>query len=114
MGIEYYIIKPRTKEMFYLGKDLWYNLEGIPSKEPNFPEWEDWEDVLCDIIRARCFVSDDTMEYMMNLASEIWDFCDCEEVRLANDCEGDNLEWLSEYKEVKDISDICREVYGDA
>lgn len=113
MGIEYYIIKPRTKEMFYLGKDLWYNMEGLPQREPNFTEYRDWEDVACDIIRARCWVSDDRMEYIMELADAIYEFCDCEEVRLANDCE-DNAEWLNEYKETVDISDVCRKVYGDA
>lgn len=112
MGIEYYIIKPRTKEMFYLGKDLWYNMEGIPQREPNFTEYRDWEDVACDLIRARCYSCEDTMEYISLLAQEIYDFTDLEEVRIANDCE-DDISWLKEYKEVKDISDICREAYGD-
>lgn len=111
MGTEYYILKPRTKEMFHLGKDLWYNLEGISQREPNFPEWQEYEDTACDIIRARCYVSDDNMEYIMSLAYEIFEFCDCEEVRLANDCEND-ISWLDEYKETMSISDICRKVYG--
>ena len=112
MGIEYYIIKPRTEEKFYLGKDLWYNLEGMPQREPNFPNYQEWEDVACDIIKARCFSSDDTMEFIMLLSSEIYDFVESEEVRIANDCE-DEIDWM-DYKEVKDIHEICREVYGDA
>ena len=76
MGTEYYILKPRTKEMFHLGKDLWYNLEGISQREPNFPEWQEYEDTACDIIRAHCYVSDDNNFNSEERKLKMWDWLD--------------------------------------
>lgn len=111
MGVEYYIIKPKTKEMFYLGKDLWYQLEGISHFSPKYTEYECVEDVICDIIKAHCYVDDDRMEYITTLAYEIFTFVEGEKVLLVSDCDED-ISWRDEFKEVKDIIEISQQIYG--
>jgi hypothetical protein len=111
MGLEYYLIKPRTKEMFYLGKYDWYLLEGISRYQCMTAEYENYKDVLKDLIFADCYDADDTMEYMCTLASEIFDFVEGEKVQIVSDCD-DDIFW-SRYKEVKDICNIARSIYGD-
>ena len=113
MGVEHYILKPRTKEMYYLGKGSWHFLGGIPNYRADFTAYDYWEDVACDIIKAGCYSCEDTMLFISSLAEDIFDFCECEEVRLANDCEMNANEWLDTYTEVKSIENICREVYGE-
>lgn len=116
MGVEYYIIKPRTQEKFYLGKDLWFNLDGMSHLKCCYAEYENWIDVLKDIVQAECYNIDDRMEYMRLLSEEIFDFVDTEEVRVANDCESeeytDEPNW-QEFKETKCICEITRRIYGD-
>lgn len=112
MGLDYYIIKPRTKEMFYLGRELWYQLEGMQHYKCGSVEYEDMYDVVHDIIEAHCYNPEDTMEYITTLAYEIFDFVEGEEVQLVSDCDEDTS-WLNEYKEVKDIMEISRRIYGN-
>lgn len=111
MGVEYYIIKPRTKEMFYLGKGQWYWLEDMPIRNPRIPMYETYDEVLVDIIQTGCYVEDDTMKYMVTLANAIFQFVNGAEVQLVSDCDSDTP-WLNTYKEVGDIQAISREVYG--
>ena len=42
MGTEYYIVKPSTKEIFYLGKRIRF-LDGVHPEE-SFAEWECYHD----------------------------------------------------------------------
>lgn len=111
MGVEYYIINPKTKEMFYLGKDLWYQLEDISQFSPQYTNYECVDDVICDIIRAHCYVDEDRMEYITTLAYEIFTFVDGQEVLLVSDCNEDTS-WLNEFKEVKSIIEISKYIYG--
>ena len=99
MATEYYIVKPKTKQVFYLGKRISY-LDGLKdwrySKKATFPTWECYEDLVFDIYEnAKYFLeghSDATVGQIWDFCSAIWDFCD-NEVYFDNDCNDDNLEW---------------------
>ena len=52
MGTEYYLVKPQTKELFYLGKRL-SSLAGVPTwihtQKADYAKWETVDDVFLDI-----------------------------------------------------------------
>lgn len=112
MGVEYYLIKPRTAEMFYLGKGSWRSMEEMPDIKARKTEYNDYVDILADMVRAGCYTQEDTMEFMTQLAYEIFDFQEEDEVQLVSDCDNDT-EWLAAYKEVKSIIDIAEEIYKE-
>lgn len=74
MGTEYYIIKPNKKQIFYLGKYITH-LDGIPNriynKEPAYPLWEGYHDVVQDI-SENC---NSFLCYENLLISQVWEFC---------------------------------------
>lgn len=111
MSAEYYIIKPRTKEKFYLGRQPFYMLEGINRHDIQVAEYEHYKDVIKDIIEADCYDLDDTMEYLTTLANEIFEFVEGEQVQVVSDC--DDITYWFQYKEVKCICEITRRIYGD-
>lgn len=110
MGTEYYIIKPSTKQKFYLGKRISF-LDGIPtwthSQEARYPEWECWEDVIADIQEnARYFLEGDyRVGQIWDFCSAIYDFCD-DKVYLDDDCNDENSKTWKDYEEIDLFSDI--------
>ena len=110
MGTEYYIIKPSTKQKFYLGKRISF-LDGIPiwihSQEARYPEWECWEDVVADIQEnARYFLEGDyRVGQIWDFCSSIYDFCD-DKVYLDDDCNDENSKTWKDYEEIDLFSDI--------
>lgn len=111
MATEYYIVKPKTKQKFYLGKRI-SHLEGIPTwrytKDERFPEWETWEDVVFDLEQnSRYFLEgrDILVGQVWDFCSAIYDFCDSE-VYLDNDCNDFNYPNWADYEEVDILSDI--------
>ena len=98
MATEYYIVKPSTKQTFYLGKRI-SDLEGLCkwsfTREPRYVEWEEWEDVVFDLQQnSRYFLEgwpETTVGQIWDFCSQIWDFCD-DKVYMDNDC-SENHEW---------------------
>ena len=95
MATEYYIIKPKTKQVFYLGKRI-TALEGLYEKRPHYPTWEYWEDVLVDIQEnSRYFLEgcrDATVGEIWDFCYQIYEFCNAE-VYLDNDCSDNCSVW---------------------
>lgn len=88
MASEYYIVKPKTKQVFYLGKRI-TALEGLYGKQPHYPAWEYWEDVLTDIQENSNYFLEgcrnNTIGQIWDFCYQIYEFCDSE-VYLDNDC----------------------------
>lgn len=112
MATEYYIVKPSTKQTFYLGKRI-SNLEGlirwVHTKEPRFPEWEYWEDIVFDLQQnSRYFLEgwpNTTVGQLWDFCSQIYDFCD-DKVYLDDDCSG-NEEWKN-----YECIDVFEDIFG--
>lgn len=108
MSVEYYIIKPLTKQKFYLGRRISY-LTGIPywspNTEPGYCSWEYYKEVIEDLWENNeyFFESDLSMNFLTNFAYAIYEFCDAP-VYLDNDC-SNNTEWV-DYDEIDVFSDL--------
>lgn len=111
MATEYYIVKPETKQVFYLGKRISY-LDGIcefsRTNEAKYPTWECYEDVVFDIQEnAKYFLqgwSDITVGQVWDFCSQIWDFCEGK-VYLDNDCSDNHKVW-KDWEEIDYLSDL--------
>jgi len=99
MATEFYIVKPSTKQTFYLGKRI-SCLEGINNwvhkQKADYPEWEEWEDVVFDLQEnSRYFLEgwpETTVGQIWDFCYKIWEFCDSP-VYMDNDCNDENQEW---------------------
>lgn len=111
MGIEYYIIKPSTKEKFYLGKH-WGTLEGIVqwchhadiNYEGAYTDYECFNDFVVDVIDNLYDVlpSFYTWESILDFLYKIYEFIQ-DKVYIDNDC-SDNTSWV-DYKKIDYKSD---------
>jgi hypothetical protein len=108
MASEYYIVKPSTKQIFYLGKRITH-LEGISnwtySKQANYVDWECYEDVVMDLQEnSKYFVDADyRIGQIWDFCNAIYEFCDAP-VYMDNDC-SDNTEW-KDWQEIDVFSDF--------
>ena len=113
MGTEYYIVKPKTKQAFYLGRRISY-LDGLSDREPKYSEWEYWEDVVFDLQEnSRYFLEggDMTVGQVWDFCNAIYEFCDSE-VFLGNDC--DETDSITNYKNWKDyeVIDVFDDIFS--
>lgn len=113
MGTEYYIVKPKTKQAFYLGKRISY-LDGLSNMEPKYPEWEYWEDVVFDLQQnSRYFLEggDMTVGQVWDFCNAIYEFCDSK-VFLGDDC--DETDSITNYKNWKDyeVIDVFDDIFS--
>lgn len=108
MGTEYYIIKPATKQKFYLGRRISY-LDGINSwchkQKAEYCNWENYQEVLADIFEnSQYFLERDiSMGQLQDFCYAIFEFCN-DQVYLDNDC-SNNTVWF-DYEEIDVYSDI--------
>jgi len=113
MSTEYFVVKPKTKELFYLGKRISY-LEKIPiwtyTQKADYVEWEDIDDVFLDIYEnSRYFLEGEMkIEQIWDACHALLEWCDSP-VYLDNDCNDENTEWR-EWKETGSIYDY---IYSD-
>ena len=113
MATEYYIVKPKTKQTFYLGKRI-STFDGLSiwtyTHEPRFPEWECWEDVVFDFSQNdKYFLEswpDTKVGQIWDFCSKIYEFCN-EPVYLDDDC-SNNKEW-----EEWECIDVFDEVFNE-
>ena len=114
MSTEYFVVKPKTKELFYLGKRISY-LEKIPkwiyTKKADYVEWEDIDDVFLDIYEnSKYFLEGDMrLEQVWDVCHALFEWCDAP-VYLDNDCNDENTEWR-DWKETGSVHDF---LYTDA
>lgn len=109
MSVEYYIVKPKDKKIFYLGKRI-NNFDGIPTwhykKEAEYAQWECYTDVISDLWENNeyFFEADLNVGQIRDFCYAIYEFCNAP-VYLDNDCNDSNLEWR-DYDEIDTFSDL--------
>ena len=98
MGIEYYIVKPNKKEVYYLGKHMMCP-SGIANRQynkvPTYIDYDCCDDFFWDFLRENYneFVSTDyTLEKISNLIYNLYSWCEYNKVYFDNDC-NDEAEW---------------------
>lgn len=97
MGIEYYLVKPNKKEIFYLGKHIGCP-EGIVDRtyknEAEYINYDCWEDFFWDFLREShvCF-SDITLEKANEIIYSVYEWCLDDKVIFDNDCR-EGVDWL--------------------
>ena len=109
MGIEYYLVKPSQKEIFYLGKHFTcpYGIVNRAYKnEANYIDYDCWEDFLWDFLRDNSFFFEDvTLEDTKEIIYKIYEWCLDDKVYFDHDC-NDNREWI-DWKETGSLTDIA-------
>lgn len=112
MGIEYYLVKPDKKEIFYLGKHFSCP-DGI--KNRNYTEsytyidYDCWDDFFWDFLRENSSYFDDiSLEDTKEVLYELYEWCLDDKIYFDHDC-NDNREWAG-WKEVNSLSNIIKEV----
>ena len=119
MGIEYYLVKPKKKEIFYLGK----HFQGFNEireatyfslYEAKYPNYEDWDDFFWDTLRENWdyFQSCDiTLSEVSDVIHQIYEWCYSDEVILDHDCSKSYKIWSS-WKETGDITTILEKIHN--
>lgn len=116
MATEYYIVKPKTKQTFYLGKRI-SCLDGLSTwshvQKPRFPEWECWEDVVTDFNENNKYFlqgwPDLTVGQVWDFCYKIYDFCN-DAVYLDNDC-SDNFSVWRDWEVIDCTEDLISPEY---
>lgn len=119
MGIEYYLVKPEKKELFYLGK----HFEGFSNikntnycnilTKASFPEYDDWYDFFWDTLQTNWsyFASCDlTLEQTSDVIHQIYEWCISDRVILSSDCSSTCEIW-KDWKETGDITSILEKIH---
>ena len=118
MATEYFIVKPSTKQTFYLGKRI-PHLEGLcdwcNTKEARYTEWECFEDVVFDLQQnSKEFLSawpETTIGQIWDFCYAIYEFCD-DKVYMDNDCNDKNTntwkdwECIDKFEEIFELSEL--------
>ena len=113
MSTEYWIVNPRKKEIFYLGKH-WDSLDGINQytykAKAEIPTWEDYHEVVLDLIGNNCnyLQPTDTLGRINRMAYEIFQWCYGEEVYVDSDASDNCVNWSS-WDETGDMLKIIEE-----
>ena len=114
MGIEYYLVKPEKKEVFYLGKHFngFNEIRNGPYcksvNEADYPSYEDWDDFFWDTLRENWdyFLGCElTLEQTSDVIHQIYEWCVTNRVILDNDCSSTCEDW-KDWKETGDITSI--------
>ena len=115
MGTEYYLIKPKNKELFYLGKHF-SRFSGIPNTSHNdiarYPDYENWDDFFWNTLKENWeyfLYTDLTLEQVSNVIHEIYEWCFSDEVILGNDCAESASRWLN-WKETGSITELLENI----
>lgn len=110
MGVEYYLVKPDRKEIFYLGKhvesiDCIRNSAGVA----DYIEVDCYSDFLLQCIESNDGFLDDCYTYsaIKEFVYLLYEWCD-DKVYFSNDCCGDYQLW-KDYKETGSIVKFCEE-----
>lgn len=116
MGIEYYLVKPEKKEVFYLAKHF-VCPEGIPQykygNKPDYISYEDFNDFFWGILKenwnyfADC---DITLNDTESIIFDIYQWCAYDKIYFDNDCSDNAKNWL-EWKETGDITLLLEKLH---
>ena len=106
MGIEYYLVKPEKKEVFYLGKHFTCP-DGIADrnykKEADYIDYDCWDDFLWDFLKDNSFCFDDmTLENIKEAIYKVYEWCSDGKVYFDHDC-NNNREW-TDWKETGSLN----------
>lgn len=112
MGMEYYLVKPEEKEIFYLGKHMSCP-DGIVNRtyksEPYWIDYDCFDDFFWDFLRenfSEFMYTNLDLERLRDLIYSIYSWCAYSKIYFDNDCR-DNAEWL-EWRETGSLTDLLR------
>lgn len=122
MGIEYYLVKPEKKEVFYLGKHF-NGFNEIKNTSycnsidnADYPSYEDWDEFFWDTLRenwdyfSNCEL---LMDEIQDVIYKIYEWCISDKVILDNDCSSTAEQW-KDWKETGDITSILEEIHNSS
>lgn len=109
MGVEYYLVKPNKKEIFYLGKHV-MPLEGIKTHSivASYIEHDCFHDFFLDVIDTNDGFLGDEWKYgdVKEFAYLLYQWCENDVVYFSHDC-CEDFETFKDYKETGSIIDFC-------
>ena len=109
MGVEYYLVKPEKKEIFYLGKHVQpLDCMRISSATADYLDVDCFHDFFLDLLdnNQDGLVGDErTLEDIREFAYQLYEWCDSK-VYFSNDC-CDDFELFKDYKETGSIIKFC-------
>ena len=111
MGVEYYLVKPKKEETFYLGKHI-QPLECIrvSAATADYIDCDSFLDFFLDLLGNNydgLVGSERTLEDVREFAYQLYEWCD-DKVYFSNDCCND-FELFKDYKETGSIIKFCEE-----
>ena len=119
MGIEYYIVKPEKKEVFYMAKHFQCPI-GMSNTayrssitEATYIDYEDWEEFFWDTLKTNWnyFLNCDLkMDHLSEVIYQIYKWCSTDRVILDNDCSTTSEIW-KDWKETGNITSILEEIH---
>ena len=106
MGIEYYLVKPEKKEVFYLGKHFTcpYGIANRAYKNKAcFIDQDCWDDFLWDFLRDNSeYFNDLKLEDIKEAIYKVYEWCSNGKVYFDHDC-NDDREW-TDWKETGSLN----------
>ena len=106
MGIEYYLVKPEKKEVFYLGKHFTcpYGIADRAYKNKAcFIDQDCWDDFLWDFLRDNSeYFNDLKLEDIKEAIYKVYEWCSNGKVYFDHDC-NDDREW-TDWKETGSLN----------
>ena len=109
MGTEFYMVKPRKKEVFYLGKHVEpLDCVRISASTADYLDCDCFHDFFLDFLGNNpdgLVGSDRTLDDITEFAHRLYEWCD-DKVYFSNDCCDDVKLWEN-YKETGSIIDFC-------
>ena len=112
MGVEYFIVKPSKKEVFYLGKHVEpFESIRINASTADYIDCDCFHDFFLDILNTNTdgLIGDyNTLEDIREFAYQIYEWCD-DKVYFSNDCCAD-FELFKDFEETGSIVDFCEEL----
>ena len=112
MGVEYYIVKPEKREVFYLGKHVQpFDCMKISASTADYIDCESFLDFFLDLLGNNydgLIGSERTLNDIREFAYQIYEWCDGK-VYFSNDCCND-FELFKDYEETGSIIKFCEEL----
>lgn len=112
MGVEYYLVKPKKKEVFYLGKHIEpFGCIRTHSSTADYIDCDCFHNFFLDILDTNSdglIGSYNTLEDVRSFAYLLYEWCD-DIVYFSNDC-CDDFELFKDYEETGSIIKFCEEL----
>ena len=112
MGTEYYLVKPKKKEVLHLGKHFTCPFgvaNRIYKNNACFIDQDNFDDFLWDFLRDNSeYFNDLKLEDIKEILYKVYKWCSGDKIYFDNDC-NDKAEWM-DWKESSSLSNIIKEI----